>query len=76
MEPDRLVVGMKQSAKAIENGEARKVYIAKDAEMSLTGKIENLCSLKNVPVQYVETMSALGKMCNISVGASVAVECI
>ncbi len=76
MESDRVVVGIKQSLKAIENGEAKKAYIAKDAEVSLTGKVEELCSQKKVPVEFIETMSALGAMCNISVGASVAVECI
>ena len=76
MESDRVVVGIKQSLKAIENGEAKKVYIAKDADASLTEKVEVLCEKKSISVVHIDTMSELGNMFGVSVGASVATECI
>ena len=76
MESDRVVVGIKQSLKAIENGEAKKVYIAKDADASLTEKVKVLCEKKSISAVYVDTMSELGNMFDVSVGASVAVICI
>lgn len=66
------VVGIKQSMKAIENGEAKLVYVAKDADERLSSKIIDLCKKQNVQVTYVDTMKLLGKACNIDVGAAVA----
>ncbi len=75
MESDRLIVGIKQSLKAIELGKASKAYIAADAEISVTGKVIALCKAKQIPIEYVPTMKELGEMCSISVGASCAVIC-
>jgi large subunit ribosomal protein L7A len=66
------MVGIKQTMKAIENGETKLVYIAKDADERISGKIIELCKKHNVQVTYVETMKLLGKACNIDVGAAVA----
>ena len=74
MESDSLVVGIKQSLRSVEAGKAEKAYVARDAESSVTDSFVALCEQKNVPVNYVDTMQELGKMCSISVGASVAVK--
>lgn len=64
------VVGMRQTAKIVENGAALAVYIAKDAEEKVTLPVIRSCKEKGVPVYYVDTMAELGKACGIKVGAS------
>lgn len=68
----RKVVGTKQTIKALENGEARQIFIARDAEETITGPVLILCQAESIEPQYVETMMQLGKMCGIKVKAAVA----
>lgn len=67
-----VVVGVKQSQKAIARDQAAGVMIARDADEHVTGPVKDLCEAKSVPVETVETMAELGKACGIHVGASVA----
>lgn len=67
------VIGMKQSIKAIKNGEGQIVYVAKDADAKLVQQISKLAEENYLEVKYVETMKELGKLCGIEVGASAAV---
>ncbi|MBP1932530.1 50S ribosomal protein L7ae-like protein [Ammoniphilus resinae] len=67
-----LVIGLKQTLKAIEQGMVKEVYIAKDADSRLTGKVAHLCQEKQLPVEYVDSMRHLGKACGIEVGAAAA----
>ncbi len=66
------VVGVKQAAKALENGTAKLVYIAKDADPRVTGNIIELCHRNSVEIVYEDSMKHLGKACGIEVGAAVA----
>lgn len=70
---DRLVVGIKQSTKAVMGGSAEKAFLAHDADQEVTGAFAALCREKNVPMNHDYTMAELGKLCKITVGASVAV---
>ena len=74
MEPEKRVVGVKQSRKAIREGRARRVFLAGDADPALTGPIAAECAAAGIPVETERTMAQLGRACGISVGASVAVE--
>ena len=65
-------VGLKQTLKAIEKGQAKIVFIADDAEQHVTTPLLELCSEKAVPVEAVASMEELGKACNIEVGAATA----
>ncbi|WHH61715.1 ribosomal L7Ae/L30e/S12e/Gadd45 family protein [Petroclostridium sp. X23] len=67
------IVGIKQSIKAIQTGKVKKAFIAKDAEEKVTGHFKELCQSHSVPIEYVNTMKELGKACDITVGAAVAV---
>jgi len=67
-----LRVGTKQTTKAVESGQAAKVFVAKDADPKLTGKIINLASKMGIEVAYVDSMKQLGKACGIEVGAAMA----
>ena len=67
-------VGVKQVLKSIKENKVKKVYVAKDAEGHITEEIINISSEKNIPIVYVETMTELGKMSGIDVGASCMAE--
>lgn len=67
------VVGIKQSLKTIRNGEAKDVYVAKDADMKLVDSVVKLAEENSLEVHYVDTMKGLGKLCGIDVGAATAV---
>lgn len=67
-----VVVGVKQSQKAIARDQAAGVLIARDADDHVTGPVRDLCEAKGITVETVDTMLELGKACGIHVGASVA----
>ena len=61
------VVGNKQTAKAIQKGTAKTVYIADDADVRVVQPLLDACA-----VEKVATMQELGKACGIHVGAATA----
>lgn len=67
-----LTVGTKQTLKAVEKGQAKEVYIARNADGKITGPLVSLCREKNVEVNWVDDMLELGKACGIEVGTSSA----
>lgn len=67
-----VVVGVKQSQKAIARGLAKGALIAEDADLHVTGPVQALCQARQVPVETVPTMQELGRACGIHVGAAVA----
>ena len=66
-EKTRLVVGLKQTRKAIKEG-AQRVLLASDASEVIKTEIKELFA----NVEYVETMAELGRMCGIDVKAAVS----
>jgi large subunit ribosomal protein L7A len=67
-----VIVGTKQTLKALKNGLVKEVLIAEDADQKLTTKVLSLAQEKNVPIVKIETMKKLGKHCGIDVGAATA----
>ena len=67
------VVGVKQSRRAIRDGLARQVFLAADADPSLTAPFLQECAARDVPVATAWTMRELGQAAGIQVGAAVAV---
>lgn len=65
-------VGAKQTLKAIERGQAKAVYVAKDADRFVIDPILQLSNAKGIPIIQVDTMQSLGKACRIEVGCAVA----
>ncbi len=66
------VVGLKQSKKAIESGNATLVFLAKDADSYVTAPVEKLCEAKMVEVVFADTMKELAKACHVDVPTAVA----
>ncbi len=66
------VVGAKQVRRALEAGQAKRVYLADDADPKVTGPIAALCEERGVEARRVPAMRELGSACGIAVGAAVA----
>lgn len=69
---NQLVVGTKQTLKALESGAVHEVFIANDADRRVTAKVIQLSEKSGISVVYVDSMKKLGKACGIDVGAAVA----
>ena len=74
-EADRkhLLVGYKQTMKAIAQNRAQKVYIARDSEERIFSSLVTEATEKGCEIIYTDTMSELGKLSGIDKGASCAV---
>ena len=66
------VVGAKQVRRALADGRARTIYLAKDADPALTEALAAMAETNSVPVCWTEHMRELGRACGIAVGAAVA----
>lgn len=67
-----LLIGTKQTKKAIIQGNVKEVFIAEDADQHLINPIVDLCEDYGITVHYVDSMKQLGKACGIQVGAAAA----
>ena len=68
----KMVVGAKQLRKALQNGRASRVFLAKNADPALTEPLEALSKEYDIPVAWVPSMQDLGKCCGIEVSAAAA----
>lgn len=68
----KTVVGSKQLRKALQNGSAKQVYLARNADPGLTEPLEELCRQYHIPYSWVSSMTELGRACGIEVGAAAA----
>jgi large subunit ribosomal protein L7A len=68
-----MMVGYKQTLKAINDGKADRVFLAENCEDKIRLSVENAANGTDVSLMYVKTMRDLGSMCGIEVGASCAV---
>ncbi|MFD2627732.1 50S ribosomal protein L7ae-like protein [Oceanobacillus kapialis] len=66
----RIVIGTKQTLKAMKNGEISEVVVADDADRQITQKVASLADELGIPCQRVDSMKKLGAACGIEVGAS------
>ncbi len=72
-EKSYLKTGFKEVLKIIAKGNAKKVFIAEDANPSMKDKLTAEIAKSPCEVFYIETMKELGALSGISVGASCAV---
>lgn len=68
----KIVVGRKQTLRALSRDEAKMVYISKDADLHVTKTIADVCKEKNIEIIYYETMKELGASVGIGVNAAAA----
>jgi large subunit ribosomal protein L7A len=67
---DNLIVGTKQTVKALKAGNVLEVIIAEDADPKVVNKVIEIAEDMNVPLAKVDSMKKLGKACGIDVGAA------
>lgn len=66
------VVGTKQTLRALEKKNAKKIYIAKDAQKQVILRVLELAEAQSVPVIYVDNMKDLANVCNVEVKTATA----
>lgn len=66
------VVGVKQVRRALKDGRATGIYLAKDADPNLTEPLAQQAQEQGVEIHWTDSMKALGHACGIAVGAAVA----
>jgi len=66
------VVGIKQTLKALKNNQGKVLYIAKDADVSITDPILKLAKVNSLQIIFVDTMKELGNLCDIDVASAAA----
>jgi large subunit ribosomal protein L7A len=65
------VVGLNQTKKAVNNGNAKKIYAASDADEQFLLQVRRLCENGSVEIDGSMTMRELGEICKIDVGCAV-----
>ncbi|MGO4890111.1 50S ribosomal protein L7ae-like protein [Anaerobacillus sp. MEB173] len=65
-----IIVGTKQTIKALDDGIVQEVIIADDADHRIIHKVLVLAQTKGIPITKVDSMKKLGKACGIDVGAA------
>ncbi|MCA1012870.1 50S ribosomal protein L7ae-like protein [Halobacillus halophilus] len=65
-----IVIGTKQTLKAMKNGEVIEVITADDADQTMTMKVVRLARELKIPHTRVSSMKELGNACGIDVGAA------
>ncbi len=66
----RRVVGAKQTRRALSAGRVRKLFLAQDADPTLTAPLAELARAAGTAVEESATMAQLGAACEIAVGAA------
>lgn len=72
LKSSRKTIGTKQTMKAVEKGIVSCVFIAADAEKKVVLPLTELCSVKGIPIEEVDSMRMLGDACEIDVGTASA----
>lgn len=67
---NQIIVGTKQTLKALQNGAVSEMVIADDADARVIDRVKSLALELHVPVTTVDSMQMLGKACGIEVGAA------
>lgn len=66
------VVGSKQARRALRDGRAKKIYIARDADPRILQPLVQEAVRAGVRVAQADSMKLLGEACGIAVGAAIA----
>jgi len=66
----RIIIGMKQTLRAMKNGEVSEVYIAMDADQHLTQQVVMLAEQLGITCHHVDSKKKLGMVCGVEVSTS------
>lgn len=65
-----IIVGTKQTLKALEGGEVQEMIVASDADERIVSKVKIVAQQLDIPITTVDSMKKLGIACGIEVGAA------
>ena len=74
MDSSHLVMGVKQTLRALHAGKALRVILAQDAARHVVEPVDDLARRQAVPVQWVPTMRELGQAGGLQVGCACAAQ--
>lgn len=66
----KLIIGTKQTVKAISQGKISEVFIAEDAEEHIKTKVVEVATKQKTEITFVDSKKKLGEACQIDVDAS------
>lgn len=69
---DRLIVGLKQVLRGIEEGAVRCVVVASDADAFIVERITEKAKAADVEISWCPTKEELGKLCRVAVPTATA----
>ncbi|ANB56259.1 ribosome-associated protein L7Ae-like protein [Anoxybacillus sp. B7M1] len=70
LQAQQVLVGTKQTMRALKEGSVQEVVVAEDADPAITTKIMEAANKAGVPVTKVDSMKKLGEACKIQVRAA------
>lgn len=70
LQAKEVIVGTKQTVKALKEGKVKYLVIATDADSKVTSKVVQVAKEVHVPIAQVDSMKKLGKACGIEVAAA------
>lgn len=68
----KIVIGKRQTLRALLRDEAEVIYLSKDADLHVTKQIMDVCKEKNIEIIYFDTMKELGASVGVFVNAAAA----
>lgn len=66
----QVIVGRKETLKAMNNGQISEVVVAEDADQFITNEVEELAEVLGIKCLKVDSKKKLGVACGIDVPAS------
>lgn len=66
----RIIIGSKQTLKAMHNAEVSEVFVASDADQYITENVIDLAKQLKIPHTVVDSKHKLGVACKIDVDAA------
>ncbi|ALC83327.1 MULTISPECIES: 50S ribosomal protein L7ae-like protein [Bacillus] len=70
MQAETIIIGTKQTVKALKRNSVKEIVVAEDADPHLTAGVIQLAKEREVAVSMVDSMKKLGKACGIEVRAA------
>jgi len=67
----KTIIGTKQTAKAMNSGQVKEIFVALDAEERITDSVIQTAKKNGIPVHFVDSKRELGKACGIQVSATI-----
>ena len=72
LKTEEKTVGLRTTVRLIENDQALHAFIAEDADVFITRRVQELCQTHSVEYTRVSSMKELGEVCGVQVPTACA----